>query len=71
MSPPNATFLSPRQLAERLGFHVESVRRLLRQGRLPSVRIGRRLRVPADALDRFIADHAVITPATATGGRVR
>lgn len=45
------TFLSTRELSKRWSFHPESVRRMLREGRLPVTKIGKRLRVEvADVL---------------------
>jgi hypothetical protein len=46
-------FFTPRQVAERWGWHVESVRRAIRQGRISSVVIfGRRL-VPVAEIERI------------------
>lgn len=50
------TYFTPGQLAERWGFHVESVRRLLRLGKLPRVWIGRRLLIPAEAVKEYERD---------------
>ncbi|MSU37333.1 MAG: DNA-binding protein [Pedosphaera sp.] len=36
------SYLSPAQLHQRWQMHQESIRRMIRQGRLPAVRIGRR-----------------------------
>lgn len=41
----SANFLSPRELSERWSFHPESIRRMLREGRLPVTKMGKRLRV--------------------------
>jgi excisionase family DNA binding protein len=47
----SAAFLSPRELSQRWSFHPESVRRMLREGRLPVTKMGKRLRVAvADVL---------------------
>ena len=42
--------LTPADLAELTGLHVETVRRLMREGGLPSVRIGQRLYTPKTRL---------------------
>ena len=47
--------LSIRQVADDLGISRVGVERLLRLGRLPSVRIGRRVLVERGELDTFIA----------------
>lgn len=46
-------YLNPSQIHLRWGFHPESIRRMVRQGRLPAVRIGRRLLVKQTDLEAF------------------
>ena len=48
-------FVSVREVAAQLGVHPETVRRLIHDGRLDAVRIGRVLRVHREAVDRFLA----------------
>lgn len=45
--------LTPEQVADRLGLHVRTVRRYIREGRLSAVRVGRRYRVTEAALAAF------------------
>ena len=47
----DAGFLSVDQVASRLGLHVRTVRRYVREGRLKAVRIGKQYRVAREALD--------------------
>ena len=47
----DASFLSIDQVAGRLGLHVRTVRRYVREGRLKAVRIGKQYRVAREALD--------------------
>jgi excisionase family DNA binding protein len=57
-SPPPTgleTFLSPAQLAQRWGFHPESVRRKLRRRELASLVIGRKRLIPLSEVRRFEA----------------
>jgi excisionase family DNA binding protein len=50
---------SVREAAHRLGVHPETIRRLIREGRLDAIRVGRVLRVHREALDAFIARQRV------------
>jgi excisionase family DNA binding protein len=50
---------SVRQVADQLGVHPETVRRLIHDGRLEAVRIGRVLRIAASELDGFLARQRV------------
>ncbi len=52
-SPPQPVFLTPTEVAERWHYHRESVRRLVRQGELVSVRLGGRVRVPLKEVERY------------------
>jgi excisionase family DNA binding protein len=48
-----------REVAEYLGLSLDTVHRMCRDGRLPYVRIGRRLRVEPEELARWVARHRV------------
>ncbi len=50
---------SVREVADQLGVHPETVRRLIHDGRLDAVRIGRVLRIHASELERFLARQRV------------
>ena len=54
-----ATLYSVRQVADQLGVHPETVRRLIHDGRLEAVRIGRVLRIDGTALEGFLARQRV------------
>jgi excisionase family DNA binding protein len=51
--------VSVREVARRLGVHPETIRRLIHDGRLEAVRIGRVLRVESSELERFLARQRV------------
>jgi excisionase family DNA binding protein len=50
---------SVRQVADQLGVHPETIRRLIHDGRLEAVRIGRVLRIESGELDGFLARQRV------------
>jgi excisionase family DNA binding protein len=52
MSEP--LLIGVRQAAGRLGIGRDATYTLVREGRLPSIRVGRRVLVPVSALERFI-----------------
>jgi excisionase family DNA binding protein len=51
--------VSVREVADQLGVHPETIRRLIHDGRLDAVRIGRVLRVHREAVDSFLARQRV------------
>jgi excisionase family DNA binding protein len=53
------SLVSVREVADQLGVHPETIRRLNHDGRLDAVRVGRVLRVHREALDRFLARRRV------------
>jgi excisionase family DNA binding protein len=54
-----AALFSVREVADRLGVHPETIRRLIHDGRLEAIRVGRVLRVEAPSLDGFLARQRV------------
>jgi excisionase family DNA binding protein len=48
-----------REVANRLGVHPETIRRLIHDGRLDAVRVGRVLRVESRSVDGFLARQRV------------
>jgi excisionase family DNA binding protein len=50
-------YLKPQQVAARLQISSRMVYKLIEAGTIPVIRIGRVVRVPADALDRWLVDH--------------
>jgi excisionase family DNA binding protein len=50
---------SVREVAGQLGVHPETIRRLIHDGRLDAVRVGRVLRVDAASLQGFLANQRV------------
>lgn len=46
-------YLTPQDLHQRWGFHRESIRRIIREGRVPALRIGKRLRVALSDVEAY------------------
>jgi len=59
VDPQPDSFSSVRQVAGQLGVHPETIRRLIHDGRLDAVRVGRVLRVHKKAVDRFLARQCI------------
>jgi excisionase family DNA binding protein len=53
------SLVSVRDVADQLGVHPETIRRLIHDGRLDAVRVGRVLRVHREAVDGFLARQRV------------
>jgi excisionase family DNA binding protein len=53
------TLYTVRDVAGRLGVHPETVRRLIHDGRLDAVRVGRVLRVHGNSLQGFLTQQRV------------
>ena len=52
----SSKYLTPQQLAARWAWHVESVRRAIRQGRIPASVIFRRILIPIVGVERIEAE---------------
>ena len=56
---PKIQLESPRQLAERIGWPVGRIRKLIQTGRIKHILIGRSILVPIDAVEEFLSDNLV------------
>ena len=54
-----AVHYSVRHVATLLGVHPETIRRLVREGRIEAVRVGRVLRIDAREVERFLVRQRV------------
>jgi len=59
VDPQSGGLYSVREVASQLGVHPETIRRLIHDGRLDAVRVGRVLRVHKEAVDTFLARQRV------------
>ncbi|MBL9213094.1 MAG: helix-turn-helix domain-containing protein [Opitutaceae bacterium] len=57
--PDTPYFFSPNQLARRWSLHQESVRRMVRDGRLPALRLGKRVRIALHEVEAFEDEHRI------------
>ncbi len=57
---PRVRYLTVAEVAEVMRLSRMTVYRFVQRGDLPAVRVGRSYRVPADALERFLAEHEVL-----------
>ena len=48
------------EVAEYLGLHPLTVRRLARDGEIPAFKVGRQWRIKRDILDKWIADRSAL-----------
>ncbi len=55
MTSNEKRLLKDSQVAQRLGVSRATARRMRYRGQLPTVRIGRAVRIPEEALDSFVA----------------
>lgn len=60
----NMDLLSVEQVAEMLGMHPRTVRRLLREGKLTGTKVGGEWRITADSLKRHLTPESVQQAAT-------
>ncbi len=67
----NDAYLSAEQVAERLGMHVKTIQRYIREGQLPASRIGKRWRVSARDLAAFTQRQRTQNPDKPAESRVR
>lgn len=51
---PVKEFFSPEEVAERLGLHVRTVRRFIRERKLEAARVGKQYRITRAQLDAFV-----------------
>ena len=70
VSPPTKQLFTVDEVAGRLNLHAKTVRRFIRDGRLPAKRIGKEYRITRSALDEF-AGTAASEPSDAAISRSR
>jgi excisionase family DNA binding protein len=67
--PDIEEYITTEQAASALGYHTESVRRLIRTGKLPAEKVAGVWLVHRDALRRYKADVAGLSKHDPTRGR--
>lgn len=51
------TYADVQEVAERLGIHAESVRRLIRQGKLPATKFGNKWLIKKTTLEQYASHY--------------
>ncbi len=54
---PTNHYFTPASLRDRWSFHAESIRRIIRQRRLPAVRVGKRILIARADVEAFELKH--------------
>jgi len=49
--------LTSKDIAEKLGYHIETIRRYLREGEIPSIKLRGQCRVRREDFERFLEAH--------------
>jgi excisionase family DNA binding protein len=62
-------FYSPDDVAERLGLHVRTIRRFIREGKLHAVRIGKQYRIASQDFSAFVGSGDPQNPNASVGRR--
>ncbi len=57
--PAQPRFLTVAEVAEQMRVSNMTVYRILHSGELPAIRVGRSFRVPAEALEKYLATNVV------------
>ena len=57
MAPENTPALDVKQVSHELGVSTQLVRRLIKDGELRHLRLGRLIRIPRSELDRYVAEN--------------
>lgn len=55
----NTEYLSPNQLHLRWSLHPESIRRIVRKGKIPAIKIGKRLRISLAEVEAYEAANLI------------
>jgi len=61
--------LSPEETAQVLGLHVNSVRALIHNGKLPAIKLGRKYLISVIELRKWLGSQSYINPPSAPAGR--
>ncbi len=69
MSTFDDSYLKPSDIARRLALHRSQVYKLIKDGALPHIRIGRAVRVPAPAFEAYVRSLHMASPGIAATTR--
>jgi excisionase family DNA binding protein len=62
MLPENKGLLTTEDIAQYLGYHIETIRLYVRQGKLPAIKVGREYRIRREDFEKFLEERKIIKP---------
>jgi excisionase family DNA binding protein len=62
MLPGDKDLLTTEDIAKYLGYHIETIRLYVRQGRLPAIKVGREYRIRREDFEEFLDERRTIPP---------
>jgi len=62
MLPDHKELLTTEDIAQYLGYHIETIRVYIRQGKLPAIKVGREYRIRRDDFEKFLEERRTRNP---------
>jgi len=56
MLPEDKELLTTEDIAEYLGYHIETIRLYIREGKLPAIKVGREFRIHREDFEKFLEE---------------
>lgn len=60
--------ISASEISKKMGLSLSMIRKLTRSGKIPHIKVGRRILYPAYAIDDWLRTHTIQTTAQQNGG---
>jgi len=62
MLPEDKELLTTKDIAQYLGYHIDTIRLYVRQGKLPAIKVGREYRIRREDFEKFLEERRTIPP---------